>query len=200
VECTECIIQDRAFAGAVVTQGATLRWSQGSIRTTSTSDDLGGGVGILALGSAASPPVLELVEASLSDHAGPCLLVQDEATVLLTGSSIERCGDGGAALPRAGLMARDGSFPWSGTVGSPEARGLWIRNSLFRDLGGDGVLLHAASGTLDSNVFEDIGETELRTQACAGVPDPELVGPQPNGNACTGAVREVGASVTYPAP
>jgi hypothetical protein len=168
------------------------------VTTTRVSDSLGGGVGILVLGDLGDRPVLEAVDTGLQDHAGPAVLVQGPATVLLAGASVERSGSGGSSLARAGLIARDGVGHWSGTVGTPGARGLWLRETLFRDLGGDAVLLHAATATVEANVFEDIGETAIRTQACAGVALPEVVGPQPSGNACQGALRQVGPLLIYP--
>jgi hypothetical protein len=198
LQCSDCEVRDREFAGIVASPGSTLRLTRGAVTATRVSESLGGGVGILVLGDAIGGPVVEIVETGLQDHAGPALLIQGPSTVLVAGASIERCGSGGSALARAGLIARDGTERWTGTVGAPGARGLWLREVLFRDIGGDAVLLHAASATLDANTFEDIGETPLRTQACTGIVVPELVGAQPASNECEGPLRDVGPVLQHP--
>ena len=198
-DCTDCTIRQREFAGIVALPVGTVRLRGGALTSTGVSEALGGGVGVLGLSDGIEGPTIEILETGLSDHAGPAVLLQGgPATLLLSGASIERSGSGGADLPRAGLVARDGVGRWSGEVGSPDADGLWIRRNLFRDLGGDAILLHAASATVDTNTFEDVGEAALRVQSCGGVSTPEIVGPEPSSVLCEGAPLPLGATLIYP--
>ncbi len=196
--CTDCEIRSREFAGIVAQPASTVRLTQGSVTLGRASEALRGGVGILGFGDGVAGPTIEILGTSLADHAGPAVLLQGgPATVLVSGASIERSGSGGGDLPRAGLVARDGVGRWSGVVGEPDATGLWVRQCLFRDLGGDAILLHAATATVDTNTFEDVGEAALRVQSCAGLTAPEIVGPAPTTVLCE-EPRDMGDLLRYP--
>ena len=200
MDCVDCEIEGREFAGVITHPNSTLRLTRGQIRATRASETLGGGVGILVLGHPDERSVLEVVQTAITDHPGPAIQIQGPGTVLFAGASIERSGSGASGLARAGLVARDGTQRWSGTVGDPAAQGLWIRETLFRDLGGDGLVLQAASATLSGNQFEDVGDVEVQTQDCDGVAPPEILGPAPSVGGCEGSPHDIGPQLIYPGP
>lgn len=196
-QCDDCLIRGREFAGVVAGPGSTVRLNRGEVVESRVSETLGGGIGILALSDGFAGPSVEILGTGLSDHAGPAVLIQGgPARVLLSGATVERSGSGGSDLPRSGLVARDDVAVWTGDVGAPDAAGLWIRDTLFRDLGGDGILLDSSSARIESNTFEDVGGVSLRMQSCRD--DPEIVGPTPNAILCDGPLVPLGPAVQYP--
>ncbi len=152
LRCSQCILQDNQFAGAVVAVEASLELHESLIEGTTEQECLGGGVGIYAAPWLVGPPTLSLTATTIQDNpiAGVWLSGAGSYSFLentirggtgWTRSSLTKCGD--AIYAGAGVAAWDG------------AAGLLLEGNELLDGRGAGLFLDDATATLSGNTYSD---------------------------------------------
>jgi len=169
LNCSDCLVQDNQFAGAVVVGGASLQFADSLIEGTTEQENLGGGVGIFADPWLAGPPTLSVTDSTIQDNAIAGVWLSGEGSYSLSGNTIHG-GEGWTreSLTKCGdaVFARDGVTTWDGSSG------LLLENNELLNGTGAGLFLDDATATLSGNSYSD-NAVDIVTQGgdCETPPD-----------------------------
>ncbi len=151
LSCSQCMLLDNRFAGAVSVAGAELWISSSIISGTLESVNLGGGVGVYASPEQyGDPPSLQVIDSLVSGNTVAAAYLSGQGEYRLVGNRLSdsvgvphgvtsRCGDGVYALE---VGAWDGDS------------GLLLEGNTLADHAGAGVFLDDASAMLEANAWE----------------------------------------------
>ncbi len=148
--CTNCVVIDNAFAGAVAHDAGTMEIHASTISGSRESVDLGGGVGIYAahpMGLA--PPSLLVTDSSISDNPVAGVWLHGTGDYRLEGVTVS----GGNGVPHGGtIRCGDGIFA-TGTAAWDGGTGLSIEDSTISGNHGAGLFLDDATTQLARNTW-----------------------------------------------
>jgi hypothetical protein len=188
VDCWNCVLGGCLYAGAAAVEGGIVVLEGGSVADARRDLSGLGGAGLLGIGENAAP-VLEAYGLTLAGHEGPAALLRGLGAYRLEGVLVDGVATAGGPAAPAAILARDGVDP----------SGLLLVDSGITHRSGDGVLLHAASATLQAVWFEEGPGVDLRQQECGpGVEPPLVTGGEPTSLVCEGAPVELGEAAPLP--
>lgn len=167
------------FAGIIVGEEGSLTLSGGTVAATASSPSLGT-LGGVALTGGPRLTTATLSGVLLTGNRGLQLAAWGHVGLSLQDSVFEG-GGGGADV---GLLLVDGAVPWDGTVG------VSVEGCAFQDIGGDAVLMHAASARLENNSYSAVGGEPTWWQSCDGSA-PVVLGEVTSDVSCREEWREI---------
>ncbi len=167
--CSDCVLRDNQFAGAVVVWDATLELASSLIEGTTDQENLGGGLGIFADPWLGGPPSLSVTDTTIQDNGIAGVWVSGQGSYSFSGNTI-RGGEGWTreSLTKCGdaVFAGNGATAWDGSSG------LLLEDNELRDGLGAGLFLDDASATISGNSYAD-NAVDLVVQGtdCTSPPD-----------------------------
>jgi len=167
--CSECVVRDNQFAGAVVVCEAALGISGSFIEGSTEQENIGGGVGIYAEPWLGGPPFLSVTDTTIQDNAISGVWLSGQGSYSFSDNAIHG-GEGWSreSLTKCGdaVYAGEGVTAWDGSAG------LLLENNDLLDGLGAGLILDGASATLSGNHYAD-NDVDLITQgaSCATLPE-----------------------------
>ncbi len=177
LRCSDCLLRDNQFAGAVLASDASLELIDSTIEGTSLQENLGGGVGIYAEPWAGGPPTLTVSGSLIQDNPIAGLWLSGAGSYTITGNTI----GGGEGWARASLTkCGDAVFARDGVALGEESPSLLLEGNLLQDGQGAGLFLDNASAALSGNSYAD-NAVDLVSQGsgCSSAPqgyESELLG------------------------
>jgi len=167
--CSGCTLSDNEFAGALIVSYGSLALDESVIEGTSSSENLGGGVGIFGAPWPDGPATLSVTDTTIRDNAVAGAWLSGEGSYSFSGNTIHG-GEGWTreSLTKCGdaVYAREGVAAWDGSSG------LLLEDNELLDGLGAGLFLDDASALLSGNHYAD-NAVDLVTQGadCESPPD-----------------------------
>jgi len=158
--CSGCTLSDNEFAGALIVSYGSLALDESVIEGTSSSENLGGGVGIFGAPWPDGPATLSVTDTTIRDNAVAGAWLSGEGSYSFSGNTIHG-GEGWTreSLTKCGdaVYAREGVAAWDGSSG------LLLEDNELLDGLGAGLFLDDASALLSGNHYAD-NAVDLVTQ------------------------------------
>jgi len=167
--CSDCMIQDNQFAGAVLLYGASLQLADSFVHGTTEQENIGGGVGIYAQPYGGGPPTLSVTDSNFQDNAIAGVWLSGQGSYSLSDNTIH----GGEGWSRESLSkCGDVAYAGEGVTAWDGSSGLLLKGNELLDGLGAGLFLDSASATLSGNSYAN-NAVDLVTQGadCATPPD-----------------------------
>ena len=166
VTCSTCLLDDNAFASAVVVEGGTMTLLDSTIAATRSDVNLGGGIGVYAARgiSADAPATVRLEGSTVEAQVYSGLWLEGPGTYELVDNTLQ---GGPGFAPWEGAWWHGDAVYVAGGVAAwvqADATGLLVRGNTVRD-GRHGLFLDGATATLDDNTWSG-NETDVWQQRC----------------------------------